>query len=109
MCLNVVIKFDYSCVMHAVYSRNRVRRSTDFLHGDCREPVCARRASWYLVVQVHNAPARRKNGKKGRKITDVDEVVSQKTFMIQSYLSHRVNAHLLPTIIHTLLNLSLFA
>lgn len=61
----LVINFDYSCVMHAVQipSCSRVRRSIELLHGDCRKPVCARQASWYLVVQVHNAPAKKKKKK----------------------------------------------
>lgn len=58
----LVINFDYSCAMHAVQipSCSRVRRSIELLHGDCRKPVCARQASWYLVVQVHNALAKKK-------------------------------------------------
>lgn len=60
------------CDACCVDSCIRVRRSIEFLHGDCREPVCARQASWYLVVQVHNAPAE-KRGKKKKKITEVQE------------------------------------
>lgn len=75
------------CDACCVDSCNRVRRSTEFLHGDCREPVRARQASWYLVVQVHNAPAE-------KKITEGDEVVSQKALIIQSNLNHCVNAYL---------------
>lgn len=82
VCLDVVIKYDYSCVMHAAWILVTGRGGVlSFLHGDCRETVCARQASWYLAVQVHNAPAKKN---KGIKITDVGEVVSHNTFIIKS-------------------------
>lgn len=64
VCLNASDKiWLFMCDACCVDSCIRVRRSIEFLHGDCREPVCARQASWYLVVQVHNAPAeKRKKG-----------------------------------------------
>lgn len=62
------------CDACCVDSCSRVRRSIELLHGDWRKPVCARQASWYLVVQVHNALAKEKRKKeKKRKITALYE------------------------------------
>lgn len=66
---------------------NRARRSTEFLHSDYREPVCARQASWYLVVQVHNAPAEKKKKKQLKKMS-AEMVLSQKGFSFQSHLNY---------------------
>ena len=87
--LNVVIKFDYSCVMRAVRTlvAERVKRSTELLHGDCGESCMCQTSQ--LVTRCPSTQCSKKNELNIYKYL----MEMRYLFIIQSHLNHCVNPH----------------